>query len=128
MQFIVSAIEFDYDEGDDFPEHGFDNVLYQTAGMIWEAEDDDDLVDQITDATGWCLKSIEFTNLTTERERSDYQHQLSVMIAEALEKLQPLDPILYGEWYSRLYPPHGNINRWTISTLHTLEQHFIDLQ
>jgi len=50
------------------------------------------------------------------------------MIAEALEKLQPLDPVLYGEWYSKLYPPHGNLNRWTISTLHILEQHYIDLQ
>jgi hypothetical protein len=65
MQFKVTAIEFDYDEGDDFPEHGFDNVLYQTAGMIWEAEDDDDLVEEITAATGWCINSIEFVNIVS---------------------------------------------------------------
>ena len=61
MQFQVISIEFDYDEDDDdFPEHGFDNVLYETVGMIWEADDEDDLVEEITCATGYCIKSIDY--------------------------------------------------------------------
>ena len=51
----VNSIEFDYDSEDDFPEHGFSNVL----GMEWEADDLDDLVEEITDATGWCINNID---------------------------------------------------------------------
>ena len=61
MQFQVTEIEFDFDDPDDeFTEHHFDNVLYETVGMIWEADDEDDLVEEITAATGWCVKSIDY--------------------------------------------------------------------
>ena len=30
----------------------------------WDAEDDDDLIDSITDETGWCINAITFVNLT----------------------------------------------------------------
>jgi len=49
-------------------------------------------------------------------------HQINVMIAETLEKLQHLNPDLYGHWYSQLYPPYGNDTNWNVKTLHTLEQ------
>jgi hypothetical protein len=55
-----------------------------------------------------------------------YQHQLNVMIAETLEKVQHLNPDLYATWYSKLYPPHGNGDYWNVQTLHTLEQLLID--
>jgi len=55
-----------------------------------------------------------------------YQHQLDVLIADTLEKVQPLNPELYGYWYSKLYLPHGNIENWNVRTLHTLEQFLID--
>jgi len=55
-----------------------------------------------------------------------YQHQLSVKIAETLEKLQDLNPDLYGERYSKLYAPHGDIANWNVSTLHQIEQDLID--
>ena len=57
---------------------------------------------------------------------TDYQHQLNVMIADTLERLQPLNPERYGYWYSKLYPPHGNGEHWNVRTLHTLEQLLID--
>jgi DNA-binding transcriptional regulator YbjK len=56
----------------------------------------------------------------------DYQHQIDVLIAETLEKLQDLNPDLYGEWYSKLYLPHGDLQNWNVKTLHTLEQLLID--
>jgi len=55
-----------------------------------------------------------------------YQYQLSVKIADTLEKLQYLNPELYGERYSKLYAPHGDIANWTESMLHQIEQDLID--
>jgi len=55
-----------------------------------------------------------------------YQHQLSVKIADTLEKLQYLNPELYGERYSKLYAPHGDTANWNVSTLHQIEQDLID--
>ena len=61
MQFQVTAIEFDFDDAiDDFPEHEFSNITDENIGMIWEADDGDDLIEEITAATGWCIKSIDY--------------------------------------------------------------------
>ena len=57
---------------------------------------------------------------------TETQHQLNVQIAETLEKLQDLNPDLYGFRYSQLYAPHGNPENWTVSTLHQIEQDLID--
>ena len=64
MQFQVTAIEFDFSsDDDDFPEHQFSNITDETIGMIWEADDEDDLVEEITAATGWCIKSIDYRHV-----------------------------------------------------------------
>ena len=64
MQFQVTSIEFDFDDAiDDFPEHEFSNITDETIGMIWEADDEDDLVEEITAATGWCIKSIDYRHI-----------------------------------------------------------------
>jgi len=55
-----------------------------------------------------------------------YDQQINFLIANTLEKLQPLNPERYGVWYSKLYPPHGNGDHWNVQTLHTLEQLLID--
>ena len=57
-----------------------------------------------------------------------YQHQLSVKIAETLEKLQDLNPELYGFRYSQLYPNKGLANPkvWAESMLQQIEQDLID--
>ena len=57
---------------------------------------------------------------------TDYQHQISVKIAETLEKLQDLNPDLYGFRYSQLYAPHGDPANWNVSMLHQIEQDLID--
>ena len=63
MLYQITEIEFDYDEDDDFPEHQFSNITDETIGMIWEADDEDDLVEEITAATGWCVKSINYIQI-----------------------------------------------------------------
>jgi len=65
MQFQVTEIEFDFDEYDDaYPDELDDTYKQQvtndTIGQIWEAGDEDDLIEEITCATGWCIKSIDY--------------------------------------------------------------------
>lgn len=56
----------------------------------------------------------------------NYQDTINVIIAETLEKVQPLHPERYAYWYSKLYAPYGDTNNWNVKTLHTLEQLLID--
>jgi hypothetical protein len=42
---------------------------------------------------------------------------INFQIAETLEKVQHINPELYGMWYSKLYPPHGNNENWNMETL-----------
>jgi len=64
MQFQVTDIEFDFDddydegwEGDPIPQQ---QIIDEVTNTIWEADDEDDLVEEITCATGWCIKSIDY--------------------------------------------------------------------
>ena len=63
MQFQVTAIEFDFDDEDDFPEHQFSNITDETIGMIWEADDEEDLVEEIIASTGLRIKSIDYRHV-----------------------------------------------------------------
>jgi hypothetical protein len=45
------------------------------------------------------------------------QHMINVEIADTLEKVQSVDPMRYGHWYSRLYSPHGDEANWNLTTL-----------
>jgi hypothetical protein len=56
---------------------------------------------------------------------ADYQHNLDVEIAETLEKVQHINPELYGYWYSKLYAPHGDTANWNVRTLEELKQLFV---
>ena len=67
MQFQVTKIEFDFD--DDYNE-GWENdpipqkeIIDETIGTIWEADDEDDLIEEITTATGWCINSIDYRHI-----------------------------------------------------------------
>ena len=64
MQFQVTDIEFDF-ESDDEELDAFNRgiIIDETIGQIWEAEDEDDLVEEITCATGWCIKSIDYRHI-----------------------------------------------------------------
>jgi len=60
MKFLVTDIEFDFE--DSFGELSYDEQMEirdQHLG-VWEADDDDDLIDEITTGTGWCIKSIDY--------------------------------------------------------------------
>ena len=63
MKFNVTEVEFDFD--DDYA-NGFkltfdeEIELRDLALCVWEADNEDDLVEEITSASGWCIKSIDY--------------------------------------------------------------------
>jgi len=61
MQFQVTDIEFDFvdDEGI-LPDEFQTPIIEDTICTIWEACDEDDLIEEITAATGWCINSIDY--------------------------------------------------------------------
>ena len=63
MKYNVTDIEFDLN--DSLSEEyslSFDEeiALRDSALGVWEADNEDDLIDEITTATGWCIKSIDY--------------------------------------------------------------------
>ena len=67
MKFNVTEVEFDLNDDYDMSEDDtskFKNELQldlqeKTFG-VWEADDEDDLIEEITAAAGWCIKSIDY--------------------------------------------------------------------
>jgi len=64
MQYQVTEIEFDFDDS----LHPMSDVEMQEVyddyiGTFWEAEDGDDLIEEITSESGWCIKSIDYRHI-----------------------------------------------------------------
>ena len=63
MKYNVTEIEFDLN--DSLSEEysiSFDEeiALRDSALGVWEADNEDDLIEEITAAAGWCIKSIDY--------------------------------------------------------------------
>ena len=64
MQFYVNEIQFDFEDSQgELEKWEQDQIIKNNIG-VWEADSEDDLIEEITAASGWCIKSI------------DYEHQL----------------------------------------------------
>jgi hypothetical protein len=64
MQFRVTSINFDFeDDNFELPPSQQQEVIEETLATTWEATDEDDLVEEITAATGWCINSIDYVNV-----------------------------------------------------------------
>jgi hypothetical protein len=71
MQFQVTDVEFDFDDDigdrdtmDDFLTDEYkQEIVADVVGIIWEADDEDDLIEEITSASGWCIKSIDYNHI-----------------------------------------------------------------
>ena len=72
MQFQVTQIEFDFTDdigdgdtmGDFLTDQYKQSLVDETIEGIWEADDEDDLIEEITCAAGWCIKSIDYHRLS----------------------------------------------------------------
>ena len=61
MQFRVTEINFDFkDDNFELSPIEQQKVIEGTLDTTWEASDADDLVEEITNATGWCVNSIDY--------------------------------------------------------------------
>jgi hypothetical protein len=64
MQFQVTEIEFDFDDAlHPMSDVEIQEVYDDYVGQIWEADDEDDLIEEITCASGWCIKSIDYLHV-----------------------------------------------------------------
>ena len=63
MQFQVIRIEFDFAGDNLFTENDRLDLIDETIGHIWEVDDEDDLIEEITCATGWCINSIDYRHV-----------------------------------------------------------------
>ena len=63
-KFNVTDIEFDFDDGNDDESYAltFDEeiALRDSALGVWEADNEDDMIDEITAATGYLINNIYF--------------------------------------------------------------------
>ena len=60
MKFNVTEVEFDFDL--DYAKLTFDEEIEvrDLALGVWDADDEDDLIEEVTEASGVCIKSIDY--------------------------------------------------------------------
>ena len=63
MQFLVNDIKFDFNDDLDpiysIPKEDQQLIINDNIG-VWEADDEDDLVEEITANAGWCILSLDY--------------------------------------------------------------------
>lgn len=61
MVYQVTDITFDFITDDDElqPEEQLE-IINNVCNQSWVADSEDDLIDEITNATGWCIKTIDY--------------------------------------------------------------------
>ena len=64
MHYQCTAIEFDFDDNlYPLTEEEMDDFYADYVGTHWEADDGDDLVEEITSSAGYCIKSIDYRHV-----------------------------------------------------------------
>ena len=63
MKFNVTEVEFDFNDSlSEEYQLTFDEeiAVRDLALGVWEADDEDDLIEEVTTASGWCIKYIDY--------------------------------------------------------------------
>ena len=63
MRFDVTEIEFDFDDAysEEYTLTFDDEIALRDSALgIWDTLDEDDLIEQITELSGWCIKKIDY--------------------------------------------------------------------
>ena len=67
MLFQVTEIKFDFTDSEGtITEDEQKRFVDATVGQIWEADDEEDLVEEITAATGWCINSLNYQHVLSD--------------------------------------------------------------
>ena len=60
MKYLVKDVEFDFSDSIGVLDTWEQEQIVKNNLGVWEADDEDDLIDEITTGTGWCIKSIDY--------------------------------------------------------------------
>ena len=63
MKYNVTEVEFDFNDSlSEEYQLTFDEeiAVRDLALGVWEADDENDLIEEVTAASGWCIKSIDY--------------------------------------------------------------------
>ena len=61
MKYRITEIDLDFDDSiGELPDLEKQDVIDEVLATTWDADDADDLVEEITSATGWCIKTIDY--------------------------------------------------------------------
>ena len=60
MKYLVRDVEFDFQDSIGVLDTWEQEQIVKNNIGVWEADDEDDLIDEITTGTGWCIKSIDY--------------------------------------------------------------------
>ena len=63
MKLLVTQIEFDFNDSlsDEYSLSLDEQIAITNDNLgIWEVDNEDELVDKISDNSGWCIKSIDY--------------------------------------------------------------------
>ena len=67
MLFQVTEIEFDFtDSQGTISEDEQKKIVDDHIGMIVEADDEDDMIEEITATTGWCINSLNYQHVLAD--------------------------------------------------------------
>ena len=61
MKYRITEIDLDFDDSiGELRDLEKQDVIDEVLATTWEADDADDLVEEITSITGWCIKTIDY--------------------------------------------------------------------
>ena len=60
MKFNVTEVEFDFTDSQGSISFDEEIEARDLALGVWEADDEEDLIEEITCASGWCIKNIDY--------------------------------------------------------------------
>ena len=61
MKYRITEIDLDFDDSiGELPDLEKQDVIDEVLATTWEADDADDLIEEITSITGWCVKSVDY--------------------------------------------------------------------
>ena len=66
MHYRITEINIDFeDDNFELPPTEQQEILSEVMSTTWEASDEEDLVEEITAATGFCINSIDYEHVLT---------------------------------------------------------------
>ncbi|AFK66426.1 hypothetical protein SWPG_00179 [Synechococcus phage S-CBM2] len=63
MLYEITQIDFDFTDDDfEVPVERQEEIIDAVKCTVWEADNEEDLIEEISCATGWCIQSIDYVH------------------------------------------------------------------